>query len=165
MKTVKLGSVGLGRLGYEHAKNLATLLPGCTLHAVCDVDEDRLRSVAEELNIPRTYTDFAEMCADPELDGVAIVSPSFLHVEQIRIAMEHGKHVFCEKPLGIDVAQCKEAEKVVEAIQSWCSSWASCAASTPPTPRPSAGWTPGRSARWCWSAPIPMTPAAPSNLR
>ena len=115
MKPVKIGSVGLGRLGYEHAKNLATLLPGCALHAVCDVDKERLRSVAEELDIPHAYTDFAEMCADPELDGVAIVSPSFLHVEQIRIAMEHGKHVFCEKPLGIDVAQCKEAEKVVEA--------------------------------------------------
>ena len=115
MKPVKIGSVGLGRLGYEHAKNLATLLPGCALHAVCDVDKERLLSVAEELDIPHAYTDFAEMCADPELDGVAIVSPSFLHVEQIRIAMEHGKHVFCEKPLGIDVAQCKEAEKVVEA--------------------------------------------------
>ena len=79
------------------------------------MDEARLHSVAEELNIPHIYTDFAAMCADPELDGVVIVSPSFLHVEQIRIAMEHGKHVFCEKPLGIDVAQCKEAEKVVEA--------------------------------------------------
>ena len=115
MKPVKIGSVGLGRLGYEHAKNLATLLPGCVLHAICDVDEARLHSVAEELNIPHIYTDFAAMCADPELDGVVIVSPSFLHVEQIKIAMEHGKHVFCEKPLGIDVAQCKEAEKVVEA--------------------------------------------------
>ena len=49
------------------------------------------------------------MCADPELDGVVIVSPSFLHVEQIKIAMEHGKHVFCEKPPGIDVSPCKEA--------------------------------------------------------
>ena len=71
------------------------------------MDEARLHSVAEELNIPHIYTDFAAMCADPELDGVVIVSPSFLHVEQIKIAMEHGKHVFCEKPLGIDVAQCK----------------------------------------------------------
>lgn len=46
MKPVKIGSVGLGRPGYEHAKNLATLLPGCILHAVCDVDEARLHSVA-----------------------------------------------------------------------------------------------------------------------
>ena len=38
MKTVKVGSVGLGRLGYEHAKNLATQVPGCELAAICDVD-------------------------------------------------------------------------------------------------------------------------------
>ena len=115
MESVKIGSVGLGRLGYEHAKNLAASIPGCVLHAICNVDTSRLRAVAEELGVPHTYTDFAAMCADPELDGIVIVSPSFLHVEQIKIAMEHGKHVFCEKPLGTNVAQCKEAEKVVEA--------------------------------------------------
>ena len=115
MESVKIGSVGLGRLGYEHAKNLAASIPGCVLHAICNVDTSRLRAVAEELGVPHTYTDFAAMCADPELDGIVIVSPSFLHVEQIKIAMEHGKHVFCEQPLGTNVAQCKEAEKGVEA--------------------------------------------------
>ena len=115
MESVKIGSVGLGRLGYEHAKNLAASIPGCVLHAICNVDTSRLRAVAEYLGVPHTCTDFAAMCADPELDGIVIVSPSFLHVEQIKIAMEHGKHIFCEKPLGTNVAQCKEAEKVVEA--------------------------------------------------
>ena len=61
IKSVQIGSVGLGRLGYEHAKNLATSIPGCTLHAICDVDVPRLQSVAEELCVPRTYTDFAAM--------------------------------------------------------------------------------------------------------
>lgn len=115
MKTVKFGSVGLGRLGYEHARNLATLLPGCELAAICDIDQNQVHAVAEELGVPRTYANFEEMCKDPELDAVAIVSPSFLHVQQIEIAMKYGKHVFCEKPLGVDVAQCKAAEKVVAA--------------------------------------------------
>lgn len=115
MKTVKLGSVGLGRLGYEHAKNMASFIPGVRLLALCDVDEKRLNEVADELQVEHRYTDFAAMCKNPELDGIVIVSPSALHVEQIRIAMENGKHVFCEKPLGTDVAQCKAAEKIVEA--------------------------------------------------
>lgn len=115
MKTVKVGSVGLGRLGYEHACNLATQVPGCELAAVCDVDGERVKAVAEELGVPYTYTDFEAMCRNPELDAVVIVSPSALHCAQIEVAMEHGKHVFCEKPLGTDVAQCKAAEKVVEA--------------------------------------------------
>lgn len=115
MKTVKIGSVGLGRLGYEHARNLATQIPGCELAAICDVDAARVKQVAEELGVPNTYTDFEEMCKNPELDAIAIVSPSFLHTQQIEIAMNNGKHVFCEKPLGTDVKQCKEAEKVVAA--------------------------------------------------
>ena len=67
MESVKIGSVGLGRLGYEHAKNLAASIPGCVLHAICNVDTSRLRAVAEELGVPHTYTDFAAMCADPDL--------------------------------------------------------------------------------------------------
>ena len=92
MKTVKVGSVGLGRLGYEHAKNLATQVPGCELAAICDVDANRVKEVAAELGVPNTYTDFEEMCKNPELDAIIIVSPSFLHCQQIEIAMNHGKH-------------------------------------------------------------------------
>ncbi|MEG2175501.1 MAG: Gfo/Idh/MocA family oxidoreductase, partial [Oscillibacter sp.] len=115
MKTVKFGSVGLGRLGHEHARNLAALIPGCELTAICDIDPKQVQAVAEELGVARTYSDFEALCADPEVDAVAIVSPSFLHVGQIEIAMAHGKHVFCEKPLGVNVAECKAAEKIVEA--------------------------------------------------
>ena len=85
MKTVKVGSVGLGRLGYEHAKNLATQVPGCGLAAICDVDANRVKEVAAELGVPNTYTDFEEMCKNPELDAIVIVSPSFL-----REAARHG---------------------------------------------------------------------------
>lgn len=115
MKTIKIGAVGLGRLGYEHARNLATQVPGCELAAICDVDEQRVKAVAAELGVPHTYTDFEAMCRNAELDAVVIVSPSFLHCAQIEVAMENGKHVFCEKPLGTDVAQCKAAEKIIEA--------------------------------------------------
>lgn len=114
MKTIKIGSVGLGRLGYEHAVNLATKVPGAELAALCDVNEQRVKEVAEELGVQYTYTDFEEMCNNPELDAIAIVSPSSLHTKQIEIALKAGKHVFCDKPLGTTVAQCKEAEKAVE---------------------------------------------------
>ena len=108
MKTVKVGSVGLGRLGYEHAKNLATQVPGCELAAICDVDANRVKEVAAELGVPNTYTDFEEMCKNPELDAIVIVSPSFLHCQQIEIAMNNGKHVFCEKPLSLSAEQSRE---------------------------------------------------------
>ena len=84
MKTVKIGSVGLGRLGHEHAKNLATQVPGCELAAICDVDAGRVKEVAEELGVQYTYTDFEEMCRNPELDAIVIVSPSFLQKRSSR---------------------------------------------------------------------------------
>lgn len=115
MKTVKFGTVGLGRLGYEHAKNIATSVPGAELTAICDVDEAQLKKVQQEFDVPYTYTDVSEMVKNPELDAIAIVSPTPLHVEHIKIAMEAGKHVFSDKPLGATVEQCLEAEKIIEA--------------------------------------------------
>ncbi|MGE4549047.1 MAG: Gfo/Idh/MocA family oxidoreductase [Intestinibacillus sp.] len=115
MKTVKIGSVGLGRLGYEHASNIATRVPGAELTAICDVDAGRVKQVAEELGVKYQYTDFTEMCNNPELDAIVIVSPSMYHGEQIKIALDAGKHVFCDKPLDTTVEKCKIAEKAVEA--------------------------------------------------
>lgn len=115
MQTVKIGSVGLGRLGYEHARNLAFSVPGAQLCALCDVAEDPLRETARELGVSKTYVDFSAMCADPELDAVVIVSPSAYHAQQIKIALDAGKHVFCEKPLDTTVENCLAAEKAVEA--------------------------------------------------
>lgn len=115
MRKIKIGSVGLGRLGYEHAQNIANRIPNAELLALCDVNESRLQEVAAELGVPKTYTDFQALCDDPEIEAVVLVTPSALHVEQIAYAMKKGKHVFCEKPLGVDVEQCKAAEKVVEA--------------------------------------------------
>ena len=126
MESVKIGSVGLGRLGYEHAKNLAASIPGCVLHAICNVDTSRLRAVAEELGVPHTYTDFAAMCADPELDGIVIVSPSFLHVEQIKIAMEHGKHVAVEVPAAMSLDECWQLVDTAEKTQRHCMMLENC---------------------------------------
>lgn len=112
---VKIGSIGLGRLGYEHARNIAVSIPGAELTALCDLDEAKLRSVTDELDIPYSYSDFAKMCQNTELDAVVIVSPSACHTEHIKLALEAGKHVFCEKPLDTTVERCKEAEKIVAA--------------------------------------------------
>jgi len=114
-KRIKIGSIGLGRLGYEHACNIANRIPGAELAAICDIDTNRVKEVAEELDVAYTYTDFAEMCANPKLDAISIVSPSAFHAEHIKIALDAGKHVFCEKPLDTTVEKCLEAEKAVEA--------------------------------------------------
>lgn len=113
MKKIKIGSVGLGRLGYEHAVNIATKISQAELTALCDIDAARVDKVADELGVPYRYTDFEAMCQNPELDAIVIVSPSALHPEQIALALQHGKHVFSDKPLGTTIEQCLVAEQAV----------------------------------------------------
>lgn len=115
MKKVKFGIIGVGRLGFEHASNLAARIPAAELVAVCDGNAERAKEVAEELGIAAWYSDPKELCANPEVEAVAIVTNTASHVDMIRIAMEAGKHVFCEKPLAETVEKCKEAEAIIEA--------------------------------------------------
>ena len=114
MKKVKIGIVGLGGLGAEHAKNIAYKIPNAELTAVCRTNEKKLKEFAEKWEVPYAYTSYEEMIKNPELDAVVIVSPSHLHGEQIKLALDAGLHVFCEKPLGVTVEECKIAEKAVE---------------------------------------------------
>ena len=115
MKKLKVGIIGVGRLGYEHACNLANRVPAAELVAICDANYARAKEVAEELGVKAVYDDPEKMCANPEVEAVAIVTNTASHVEMIKIAMDAGKHVFCDKPLSDTVEKCLEAEKIIEA--------------------------------------------------
>ena len=113
MKKLKIGIIGVGRLGYEHACNIANRVPGSELVAIADANFDRAKQVAEELGVTAVYNDPKALCADPNVEAVAIITNTASHVEMIKIAMDAGKHVFCEKPLADTVEKCKEAEAII----------------------------------------------------
>jgi myo-inositol 2-dehydrogenase / D-chiro-inositol 1-dehydrogenase len=103
---VRIGIVGLGRLGQRHAANLAWHVPGATLAAACSpvaAERDWARASLPELML---YSDYDAMLDDASLDAVWLVTPTSLHADQIVAALRAGKHVFCEKPLSLDLAQC-----------------------------------------------------------
>ncbi len=114
MKKIKIGAIGLGRLGLQHVKNIAFKIPNAELTAICDMNEEKLLKVQKDWSIPHGYRDFDEMIKNKELDAVVITSPSALHTRQIAKALEAGIHVFSEKPLGTTVEECKIAESAVE---------------------------------------------------
>jgi len=108
---VRIGIVGLGRLGQRHARNLAWHVPGATLAAACSpVAAEREWAQA---NLPELalHSDYESMLKDASLDAVWLVTPTSLHADQIIAALRAGKHVFCEKPLSLDLAQC---DRVIE---------------------------------------------------
>ena len=101
MKEVKVGIVGIGRLGSQHAENLAYRIPNCKLTAVCSIREEEVKNAQDKWNIPYSYTDYDKMLENKDLDAILISSPSSYHCHQIKKALEAGFHVFSEKPLGL----------------------------------------------------------------
>lgn len=114
MEKVKVGIAGLGRLGKVHANNIAYKIPNAELTAACSIMPAELEYAQNELGVKDVYTDFDEMLAKADIDAVAIVTTSGLHCSQIAKALDAGKHVFSEKPLGVNVEECKQAEVAVE---------------------------------------------------
>lgn len=114
MKKIKIGIAGLGRLGKEHAKNLAFKIPNAILTAACSILPDELDYAKKALGVENVYTDFHEMLRNSDIEAVVIVTPSAQHCWQIEAALDANKHVFTDKPLGTSIEECKLAEKAVE---------------------------------------------------
>ena len=108
--------VGLGRMGRLHAENLATRVAGARLAGVADTVESRARELGERYRVPWS-TSADELLANPVLAGVVIATPSAFHAERVQGAAAAGKHVLCEKPLGLDADSCVAAVAAAKACR------------------------------------------------
>jgi len=86
-----------------HARNLKYRIPGAELAAVSDIMEEAARSVANELAIPVVETDCRKLLERDDIDGVVICSPTDTHAEIVEEAAAEGKHIFCEKPIALEI--------------------------------------------------------------
>jgi scyllo-inositol 2-dehydrogenase (NAD+) len=110
---LKIGVIGLGRMGQLYARILATQVSGAHLFAVAEVNEQARIRLVDELNVPYTFADAHELIALPELDAVVIATPTSTHHDLVIAAAGSGKAVFCEKPLALTLA---ENHRVLEAV-------------------------------------------------
>jgi predicted dehydrogenase len=106
-ETIAWGIIGLGNIAAKFAADLA-LVPGSRLRAVASRDPLKARSFGQEFGAEQAYGSYAALFADPEVDVVYIASPHSFHQEQTMAALEAGKHVLCEKPLGINSGEIGE---------------------------------------------------------
>ncbi len=111
---VNIGIIGTGRIGRMHAENLAYRVPGANLVAVADIFVEAAEKVAAELGVPAAYKDHRRILDDQDIEAVLICSSTDTHAQFIQEAAEAGKHIFCEKPIALDLAQIDRALAAVE---------------------------------------------------
>lgn len=112
--TLKIGVLGVGRIGKMHAELVARQVPGATLAMVQDINAEAAAAVGGELDVPHT-TDVDELVGSADVDAVAICSSTDTHVPLLIAAARAGKAIFCEKPISLDLGKVDEALAVVQA--------------------------------------------------
>ena len=114
VEKVSVGLVGLGMVCESHLKAYSAH-PDAEVLAVCDLDTNRSKEIANKYGIPRTYTSYEQMLKDPEINTVDITTPTILHSPMALAAAMAGKNILCEKPFCLTLT---EGQEVCEAARS-----------------------------------------------
>jgi len=112
-ETLRVGVLGVGRIGRMHAELLGRQVPGAAVTAVYDAYEPAAREVSARLGVPATESAEELICAS-DVDAVAICTPTGFHAPQMIAAAAAGKAIFCEKPVSLDLATVDAALAAVE---------------------------------------------------
>lgn len=109
---LRIGIIGLGFMGSDHVKRVASRLNGAKLAGVCDLKHDLAAKYADEYGA-KIFDNGIDLIDSPDIDAVMVVTrPHETHEQFVLHAIEIGKYVFCEKPLTLTAQGCK---KIVDA--------------------------------------------------
>ena len=104
-KPVGIAIIGAGAVSDYHHVPAIRLDPRARLTGVCDASGELLDKRRREWQCDNVTSDFEAICADPRVNAVIIATPNFTHKPITLAAAKHGKHVMCEKPLGLNAAE------------------------------------------------------------
>ncbi|MBI9101045.1 MAG: inositol 2-dehydrogenase [Spirochaetales bacterium] len=115
MKEIVVGILGAGRIARVHTESITTGIPGARIKSVADpFATEETEKWAEEKGIEILTKDPSVVINDPEIEAILICSSTSTHAQFTREAALAGKHIFCEKPLDLDVERIRETMKIVE---------------------------------------------------
>ena len=112
-RRLKIGVLGCGPIAQAAHLESAAKARNAELYAICDVAEDLLERMACAHAPQKTFRDYDAMLADPEVDAVIVATADAFHVPAAIAALKAGKHVLCEKPLGVSVEEVEELGRAV----------------------------------------------------
>jgi predicted dehydrogenase len=105
MKKIRWGVLSTARIGTETVIPAMQLGEYCTVTAIASRRLEKAQAAAGQLGIEKAYGSYEELLADPDIDAVYIPLPNHLHVPWTIKALNAGKHVLCEKPIGLSAAE------------------------------------------------------------
>lgn len=106
--TVRVGIIGVGVMGADHARKINGSISGAEVSAVADFDAGRASSIAAELRDASVSADGFALIADESVDAVIVASHDSTHAELVHAALAANKPVLCEKPLAPTAAECRD---------------------------------------------------------
>lgn len=118
MEIVKLGLIGLGRMGKHYANIIQTRIKNASIIGICSVNDEELDFARYKLEVPYTFSNHKQLLELNELDAVMIISSTTEHARHMIDVIQAGFHVFCEKPLALSVEDCQKVIKVAESKPS-----------------------------------------------
>ena len=104
-KRLRVGILGCGPIAQAAHFESCVKARNADLYAICDVAQDLVNVMGATYRPEKTYLDYDAMLADPRLDAVIVATSDAFHVEASRRALDAGKHVLCEKPIGMSVEE------------------------------------------------------------
>ncbi len=103
---VNIGLIGTGYMGRDHCNTIVNKLTDCRLYGVADSNIDSAKETAEKYGA-RCFESAKDLISCDEIDAVVVVTPGWIHAENVLSALENNKYVFCEKPLSDSAEDCR----------------------------------------------------------
>ncbi|CAM9214520.1 unnamed protein product [Ascophyllum nodosum] len=120
MAPLKVGIIGVGRIGRCHCASVASVPTKATVSMICDIYQPALDEVSAIFHVPKTTSDPLELINDPDVEAVVICSPTDQHADQIMAAAKAGKMIFCEKPISLNIEIIDKVAACVEEAGVMC---------------------------------------------
>src|ERR1700712_5031046 len=116
MSKVRWGILSTAKIGRIQVIPAMQKCQYAEVTAIASRDEERAQTTAAELYIPKVYGDYESLLADPHIDAIYNPLPNHLHVPYTIKALQAGKHVLCEKPIGMNA---EEAQQLLEITKQY----------------------------------------------
>lgn len=114
MKKIKIGVIGTGRIGKVHTETIVQNIPEAEIVTLADINISAAQKLADRFSIKSVSDDYRSIITNPVIDAVLICSPTDTHARFITEAAKAGKHIFCEKPIDLDLKIIQNALDVAE---------------------------------------------------